>query len=193
MVRLAERCGLPRLTGALVRFTGGVNGAGAFTAAKVLTLVAGIVAGADCIDDMDRLRHGGMGRLFGGVRAPSTLGSFLRGFTHGHVHQLLAVARRFLSELAAHTPLLPGAAELAHVDLDDTLRRTYGYAKQGARLRLHQGQGPQRVGGDAVHAAVRPGHHRYPAAPGSHRLGAGSGVVRRRGDSHRPRPAPAGC
>jgi len=63
--------------------------------------------GPDSIDDMDRLRHGAMGRLFSGVRAPSTLGSFLCSFTHGHVKQLHAVARRFLPELARHTPLLP--------------------------------------------------------------------------------------
>ncbi|MFI9042706.1 IS1380 family transposase, partial [Streptomyces sp. NPDC053726] len=89
-------------------------------------------AGADCIDDMDRLRHGAMDRLFTGVRAPSTLGSFLRAFTHGHVKQLHAAARRSLPQLAVHTPLLPGAAGVAYLDIDDTIRRTYGYAKQGA-------------------------------------------------------------
>jgi hypothetical protein len=73
-----------------------------------------------------------MGRLFSGVRAPSTLGSFLRSFTHGHVKQLHAVARRFLHELARHTPRLPGADQAAYVDIDHTIRRTHGYAKQGA-------------------------------------------------------------
>ena len=76
---------------------------------KVPALVAGMVAGADSIDDMDLLRHGGMGRLFGGVRAPSTLGTFLRSFTFGHVRQLDAVASRLLVDLAARAPLLPGA------------------------------------------------------------------------------------
>ena len=52
---------------------------------KVPALVAGMVAGADSNDDMDVLRHGGMDRLFTGVRAPSTLGTFLRTFTFGHV------------------------------------------------------------------------------------------------------------
>ncbi|WP_434587120.1 hypothetical protein [Streptomyces sp. A5-4] len=60
------------------------------------------------------------------------LGSFLRTFTHGHVRQLAAVARRFLPALAAHTPLLLRVETVAYVDLDDTIRRTYGYAKQGA-------------------------------------------------------------
>jgi hypothetical protein len=49
-----------------------------------MTLIAAMCAGADSIDDADRLRHGAMGALFGGVRAPSTLGTFLRSFTHGH-------------------------------------------------------------------------------------------------------------
>ncbi|MGW1091377.1 hypothetical protein ACWD4L_35205 [Streptomyces sp. NPDC002596] len=95
-------------------------------------MVTGMEAGADSIADMDRLRHGAMDRLFGGVRAPSTLGSFLRAFTHGHVKQLHAVARRLLPQLASHTPLLPGAATVAYLDIDDTIRRTHGYAKQGA-------------------------------------------------------------
>jgi len=81
---------------------------------------------------MDRLRHGAMERLFAGVRAPSTVGSFLRVFSHGHNRQLQAVARRLLTALAAHTPLLPGADQLVHLDFDDTVKRTYGYAKQGA-------------------------------------------------------------
>jgi hypothetical protein len=73
-----------------------------------------------------------MGRLFTGVRAPSTLGTFLRSFTFGHVRQLDAVASRLLVNLVGHTPLLPGADELTYVDVDDTVRATYGYAKQGA-------------------------------------------------------------
>jgi len=95
-------------------------------------LVAGMVAGADSIDDMDLLRHGAMRKLFTGVRAPSTLGTFLRAFTFGHVRQLDAVASRLLIDLAGRAPLLPGADRLAYVDVDDTLRQTYGYAKQGA-------------------------------------------------------------
>src|SRR4051794_38686608 len=81
VVRLAERCGLGELAGELVRLPNSKDGTGAFVAAKLMTLVAGMVAGADSIDDMDRLRHGAMARLFSGIRAPSTLGSFLRSFT----------------------------------------------------------------------------------------------------------------
>src|SRR5690625_849686 len=82
---------------------------GAYPGAKTASLVAGMVAGADSIDDMDLLRHGGMKSLFGRVYAPSTLGSFLRTFTHGHVRQLDAVATRFLSGLGRQAPLVPVA------------------------------------------------------------------------------------
>jgi len=129
VLALAERTGLHRLVGGHVHVAkpGGCN-----PDLKVASLVAGMVAGADSIDDMALLRHGGMGKVFTGVRAPSTLGTFLRLFTFGHVRQLDAVASRFLIGLARGTPLLPGAGELAYVDVDDTVRRTYGYAKQGA-------------------------------------------------------------
>jgi len=129
VVALARRCGLARLVAAKLTLPakGGVN-----AHLKVPALVAGMVAGADSIDDMDLLRHGGMGRLFDGVRAPSTLGTFLRTFTFGHVRQLDAVAASVLGELAACTPLLPGAGQVAYVDIDDTVKATYGYAKQGA-------------------------------------------------------------
>ncbi|MGH8970460.1 MAG: IS1380 family transposase [Actinomycetes bacterium] len=129
VLRLAERGGLHRLAGEHVRI--GEPGGG-LAQVKVPALVAGMVAGADSIEDMTLLRHGGMGRLFAGVRAPSTLGTFLRTFTFGHVRQLDAVAARLLVNLAGQAPLLPGAAELAYVDVDDTVRQTYGYAKQGA-------------------------------------------------------------
>ena len=132
LVRLAERCGLPGLLAERVHLPASRDGVGAFPAVKVMALIGGMAAGADSIDDLDRLRHGAMERLFTSVRAPSTLGSFLRAFSHGHVKQLHAVARRLLPRLAAHTPLLPGANTVAYLDIDDTIRRTYGYAKQGA-------------------------------------------------------------
>ncbi len=129
VLALAARCGLGGLIADRVRITakGGAN-----AAAKVVALVAGMVAGADSIEDMGLLRHGGMGRLFDDVRAPSTLGTFLRCFTFGHVRQLDAVSWRLLARLAAATPLLPGAEQVAFVDVDDTVKATYGYAKQGA-------------------------------------------------------------
>ena len=129
VLRLAERADLQGLVGEHVAL---VKPAGVNAHLKVPNLVAGMIAGADSIDDMALLRHGAMRRLFTGVRAPSTLGSFLRAFTFGHVRQLDAVASRLLINLARHAPLLPDAAKLAYVDVDDTLKQTYGYAKQGA-------------------------------------------------------------
>jgi len=129
VLQLAERAGLQRLVAEHVDL--GVPG-GVHPHLKVGSLVAGMVAGADSIDDMALLRHGAMRRLFTGTRAPSTLGTFLRSFSFGHVRQLDAVASRLLVNLAREAPLLPGAAELAYLDVDDTLRQTYGYAKQGA-------------------------------------------------------------
>ena len=81
---------------------------------------------------MDLLRHGGMDRLFSDISAPSTLGSFLRSFAFGHVRQLDAVAARLVADLATRAPLLPDAGQIAYLDVDDTIRATYGYAKQGA-------------------------------------------------------------
>jgi len=107
----------------------------------VPALVAGMVAGADSINDMDLLRHGGMGRLFSGVRAPSTLGIFLRAFTFGHVRQLDAVASRFLPRLAGQTPILAGAEQMTWLDVDDSVIQTYGYAKQAAARGYTGGKG----------------------------------------------------
>jgi hypothetical protein len=98
----------------------------------VSCLVAGMAAGADSIEDMDVLRHGAMPALFGGIRAPSTLGSFLRSFTWGNVRQVDAVGRRLLAELAGQAPLLPGGDVLAFIDMDSTQKRACGHAKQGA-------------------------------------------------------------
>jgi hypothetical protein len=129
VLALVAGCGLGGLVTDRVQIAakGGAN-----AAAKIVALVAGMVAGADSISDMDLLRHGGMGRLFAEVRAPSTLGTFLRLFTFGHIRQLDAVAARFLARLAAVTPVLSGVGQVAFVDVDDTVRATYGYAKQGA-------------------------------------------------------------
>jgi len=93
VVALAQRCGLAELVA--TKLTLSARG-GANAHLKVPGLVAGMVAGADSIDDMDLLRHGGMDRLFGGVRAPSTMGTFLRAFTFGHVRQLDSVAADML-------------------------------------------------------------------------------------------------
>ncbi|MFC3351023.1 IS1380 family transposase, partial [Streptomyces echinoruber] len=132
VVRLAERCGLPALVAEKVRLSGAKNGAGTAADAKVMSIVGGMIAGADSIDDLDVLRHGGLSRLFGGVRAPSTLGTFLRAFTWGHVRQLQSAARAFICTLAAHTGLVPKRDEVVSVDIDSKVKQVYGPAEQGA-------------------------------------------------------------
>jgi hypothetical protein len=129
LMALAQRCGLADLAAGHVRIglPAGVN-----ADLKVSCLVAGMAAGADSIDDMDVLRHGAMAHLFGGVRAPSTLGTFLRSFTWGNARQLEAVNRDFLAQLARQVPLLPGSDVLAFVDVDSQQKRVFGYHKQGA-------------------------------------------------------------
>jgi hypothetical protein len=130
VMRLAAEAGLGELAGDLVTVP---TDKGANPGGKVTALVCGMVAGADSIDDMALLRHGGMGRLFDRTYAPSTLGSFLREFTFGHVRQLDAVASRFLTALAGRTELL--AAEptgMVFVDVDDSIIEVHGHAKQGA-------------------------------------------------------------
>lgn len=134
VVALAEQIGLPELVAEHVVIVGAANSAGANPAAKVMSLLAGMVAGADSIEDVDRLRHAGNEVLFSGIRAPSTLGTFLRSFTHGHVQQLNVVLRQSLIALAQRTALLPGADQVVFVDLDSTHRQVYGYAKQGAEV-----------------------------------------------------------
>jgi hypothetical protein len=141
VMRLAERAGLYRAVAAKVRVP---TDKGSNPAGKVATIVAGMLAGADSIDDVAVARHGGMGLLFGGVYAPSTLGSFLRAFTHGHVRQLQSAAGDVLVGLAASTPLLPGVDQLCFVDIDSMLRRVYGKAKQGAAF------GHTKIGGYSV-------------------------------------------
>ncbi len=130
VLRLAESAGLYDLLGKHLSVDS------ANPVAKSGCVLAGMLAGADSIDDLDVLRHGAMRRIFGGVRAPSTLGTYLRSFTHGHVQQLDAVASRLLAGLAVRAPgLLGGGArreQIAFVDVDDTIREVHGYAKQAA-------------------------------------------------------------
>jgi DDE family transposase len=128
-VRLAQNIGLEDLVNEYVQVRAKV---GVNPGLKVGSLVAGMVAGADDIDGMDLLRHGALPATVGGIRAPSTLGSFLRALNQGNVRQLAAVHRRALARLAAQTPLLPGADTLAFVDVDSVQRRVYGATKQGA-------------------------------------------------------------
>ncbi|HEX6658335.1 MAG TPA: IS1380 family transposase [Ilumatobacter sp.] len=141
VMRLAEWCDLHGIVAERLHVPShkGSNASG-----KVATIVAGMLTGADSIDDLDVVRHGGMPALFGGVYAPSTLGEFLRAFSHGHVRQLQSVSREFLVQLARQTLLLPSAAAVTFIDVDSLLRRVYGKNKQGV------GFGHAKVGGYRV-------------------------------------------
>ena len=106
---------------------------------KMMTLVASALAGGDCIDDADALRAGSTGRVLGCVvKAPSTLGTFLRSFRWGHVRQLDRVSRELLARAWA-AGAGPGDAPFT-IDLDSTICETYGLAKEGARHHGYTGQ-----------------------------------------------------
>jgi hypothetical protein len=130
VMSLAERADLDALVRRHVQITApcGMN-----PGLKAVCLVAGMAAGADSIGDMDVLRHGAMTGLFGGLPAPSTLGSFLRSFTWGNVGSWRQPGGS-CSRLARRAPLLPGAGVLAFVDIDSMQKRVYGHKKQGARF-----------------------------------------------------------
>jgi hypothetical protein len=133
VMALAERAGLSKLIDERVRFARSkVASAGVNPAGKITSIVAGMAAGADCIDDLDVVRSGGMKQLFGGVYAAATLGQLLREFTHGHSLQLASVARAHLVTLVGCTRLLPGLEQRTFVDIDSLLRPVYGHHKQGA-------------------------------------------------------------
>jgi len=131
LMRLAEQAGLARLGDERLTVP---TDKGANAGRKLASLVAGMAASADSIDDMALLRHGAMGKIFHRPYAPSTLGSFLRAFTFGHVRQADAIASRFLLALAEGTELLGREDDsgTVMVDIDDTIVEVHGHHKQGA-------------------------------------------------------------
>ena len=153
---LCDRLGLAGLLDE--RVTAGPNPAG-----KCLTVLASALLGGDCIDDVDVLRAGSTRHVLGHrVAAPSTTGTFLRSFTHGHARQLDAVGRQLLVRAAGL-----GALDLSGpqvVDVDATLVQTFGLAKSGARQVMRTGRrGYHPVvavlagGGDVIHSRLRRG------------------------------------
>jgi Transposase DDE domain group 1 len=126
---LAERLGIEALVDGMVDL-GDRDGA-ANPGRKVMSLVSAMALGADCIDDCDVLRSGQTRAVLGhGVSAPSTLGTFLRAFTFGHVRQLDRVLADGLRRAWA-TGAGPGDGQLV-VDVDSFVGEVYGYDKQGA-------------------------------------------------------------
>ena len=140
---------------------------------KLLTLVASALAGGDCIDDADALRAGGTEQVLGcTVKAPSTLGTFLRSFRWGHVRQLDRVSREVLARAWA-ARAGPGDEPLT-IDLDSTVCETYGLCKEGAQRHNYAGQRGYHPRlavaagtGDVLMARLRKGMKRHcpPARP----------------------------
>jgi hypothetical protein len=127
---LAQRLGIEALAGRVVRLRRDRPGA-ANAGRKVMALLFAMVLGADSIDDTDVLRAGRTRRLLGGwLPAPSTLGTFLRSFTFGHVRQLDKLLAESLTR-AWKAGAGPGDGRLV-VDVDSFVGEVCGYQKQGA-------------------------------------------------------------
>ena len=156
---LVGRLGLEGLVNRVVRLSGRVGGA--MPGRKVLTIVHAMAAGAGCIDDADRLRSGATGKVLGHrVMAPSTLGTFLRAFTFGHVRQLEAVVGKAIERAWG---LGAGPTGTLVVDVDSTICEVHGYQKQGAAygytrvLGYHPLLATRADTGEVLHARCRKG------------------------------------
>jgi len=157
---LALRLGLERLINATVHLSGRVGGA--LPGRKVLTLVHAMAAGGSHIDHADMLRSGTTQSVLGHrVMAPSTLGTFLRAFTFGHIRQLdrvLAEALRRAWALGAG----PGSEQLV-IDVDSTICEVCGKAKHGAgygytkKLGYHPILATRAWTGEVLHVRMRKG------------------------------------
>lgn len=158
---LASRLGIERLVERFVRLRGGRPGA-ANAGRKVMALLYGMLLGADSIDDCELLRAGRTRRLLGGwLPAPSTLGTFLRAFTFGHVRQLDRVLAEALGR-AWRAGAGPGEGRLV-VDLDSFVGEVHGHAKQGAafgytkRRGYHPLLATRAESGEVLHVRLRKG------------------------------------
>jgi hypothetical protein len=133
VMTLAAQTGLPELLADKICIPAPrIKSGSANPSPKLTTMIAGMCVGADSIDDLDVVRAGGMKTLFGGVYAPSTIGTLLREFTFGHARQLESVLREHLAALCQRVDVLPGSNTQVFIDIDSLLRPVYGHAKQGA-------------------------------------------------------------
>jgi hypothetical protein len=125
---LAQRVDLAGLVDQRVRLAAEAANSGI----KALTVIGSILAGGDSIDDTDLLRAGATARLFDQVRAPSTIGSWLRAFKWSNVRELDAVSRELLARLWAAGARPADPSGPLTFDLDSTIMQVYGRGKQGA-------------------------------------------------------------
>src|SRR5271167_1271128 len=161
LATLAGRLGVEGLVGQAVRLRRDRPGA-CNAGRKVMALIFAMVLGADCIDDCEVLRAGRTRRLLGGwLPAPSTLGTFLRAFTFGHVRQLDRLLAEALTR-AWRAGAGPGQERLV-VDVDSFIGEVYGYKKQGAGFGYTKRRGyhpllASRAGtGEVLHVRLRKG------------------------------------
>ena len=156
---LAARLGIAALAERFVRLGERVGAAN--WGRKVITLIYAMVLGADCIEDCDVLRSGRLSALLGRVAAPSTLGTFLRAFTFGHVRQLDRLLAEALRRAWA-TDAGPGAGRLV-IDVDSFIGQVHGPAKQGAtfgytrRRGYHPLLATRAETGEVLHIRLRKG------------------------------------
>src|SRR6266511_1046073 len=157
---LAERLGIEQTADALIDL--GERPSAAHPGRKLLTLVHAMLAGGDCIDDADLLRCGATSQVLGHrVMAPSTLGTFLRSFTFGHVRQLDRLGEQILTRAWA-AGAGPGDGPMT-MDLDSTVCAVHGHAKQGAAygytrlLGYHPLLATRADTGEVLHARQRSG------------------------------------
>ncbi|UTI66221.1 IS1380 family transposase [Paraconexibacter antarcticus] len=157
---LAQRLGLEQLIEECVDL--GDRPGAANPGRKVMTMCSAMVLGADCIDDCDPLRSGQTAAVLGHrVAAPSTLGTFLRAFTFGHVRQLDRVLGLAL-ERAWAAGAGPGDERLV-IDVDSFVGEVHGYKKQGAgygytrQLGYHPLLATRADTGEVLHIRLRKG------------------------------------
>jgi hypothetical protein len=157
---LAERLGIEQVADQLIDL--GNRPGAAHPGRKLLTLVHTMIAGGDCIDDADVLRTGSTAAVLGHrVMAPSTLGTFLRSFTFGHVRQLDRLTEQILTRAWA-ADAGPGDGPMT-MDLDSTVCQVHGYHKQGAAygythtLGYHPLLASRADTGEVLHARQRTG------------------------------------
>jgi hypothetical protein len=157
---LAERLGIEQTADALVDL--GERAGAHRPGRKLLTLIHAMLAGGDCIDDADLLRCGATSRVLGHrVMAPSTIGTFLRAFTFGHVRQLDRLTEQLLTRAWA-AGAGPGDGPMT-IDLDSTVCEVHGYHKQGAAygythtLGYHPLVATRAESGEVLHARQHTG------------------------------------
>jgi hypothetical protein len=157
---LTQRLGIQRTADQVIDL--GERPGAAHPGRKLLTLVHAMLAGADCIDDADLLRCGATSQVLGHrVMAPSTLGTFLRSFTFGHVRQLDRLTEQILTRAWA-AGAGPGDGPMT-IDLDSTVCEVHGYHKQGAAygythtLGYHPLLASRADSGEVLHARQRTG------------------------------------